>query len=102
MPGSWTTSWSRQPTLLISRRRPALVSLSRIPGLNSITVAEDGALHLGACVSHADVEASEAIRSGWSALADASAIVGSPATRHVGTVGGNLCNGSPAMEIGGP
>src|SRR4029453_9593930 len=30
------------------------------------------------------------------------ALVGSPATRHVGTVGGNLANASPAMELGSP
>ena len=34
-------------------------------------------------------------------LADASAIVGSPATRHVGTLGGNLANASPAAETSG-
>lgn len=79
-----------------------LVHLARIPGLNAITLDEAGALCLGALVSHGDVEASETVRRGWTALADASALVGSPATRHMGTVGGNLCNGSPAMEIGGP
>src|SRR5262249_47765186 len=31
-----------------------------------------------------------------------SGIVGSHATRHVGTLGGNVMNGSPAMETGGP
>ena len=36
------------------------------------------------------------------ALADASGIVGSHATRHVGTLGGNVMNASPAMETGGP
>jgi CO/xanthine dehydrogenase FAD-binding subunit len=80
----------------------ALVHLGRIPGLNAIAVDDAGVLHLGAMASHADVESSAAIQRGWTALSDASAIVGSPATRHVGTVGGNLCNGSPAMEIGGP
>ena len=36
------------------------------------------------------------------ALADASAIVGSHATRNAGTIGGNVMNASPAMETGGP
>ena len=79
-----------------------LVHLGRIPGLKTITVDEEGVLHIGATASHADVEASRVVKQGWTALADASAIVGSPATRHVGTLGGNLCNGSPAMESGGP
>lgn len=81
---------------------PTIVHLAHIPGLNAIAVDEAGALHLGALVSHSDVEGSPVVQRGWTALADASRLVGSPATRHVGTVGGNLCNGSPAMEIGGP
>ena len=36
------------------------------------------------------------------ALADASAIVGSHATRAQGTIGGNVMNASPAMDTGGP
>ena len=42
------------------------------------------------------------MRERYTALADASAIVGSHATRHVGTIGGNVMNASPAMETGGP
>ena len=34
--------------------------------------------------------------------ADASAIVGSHATRAQGTIGGNVMNASPAMDTGGP
>ena len=36
------------------------------------------------------------------AMGDSAALVGSPATRHLGTLGGNLCNASPAMETGSP
>ena len=42
------------------------------------------------------------VRERYTAIADASAIVGSHATRHVGTIGGNVMNASPAMETGGP
>ena len=42
------------------------------------------------------------IRERFAALADASAIVGSHATRAQGTIGGNVMNASPAMETGGP
>ena len=38
----------------------------------------------------------------WTALADASAIVGSPATRATGTIGGNLMNASPAADTTAP
>jgi CO/xanthine dehydrogenase FAD-binding subunit len=79
-----------------------LIHLRFIDKLGRLSVDARGRLHLGAMVSHAMIEASDLVRSGWPALVDASSIVGSPATRNVGTVGGNLCNGSPAMEIGGP
>ena len=39
---------------------------------------------------------------GSAALADGSALVGSPSTRNVGTLGGNVMNGSPAMDTGAP
>jgi CO/xanthine dehydrogenase FAD-binding subunit len=78
-----------------------LVAIHRLPGLDGI--AEDGgALAIGALATHDAIERSELVRGRWTALADASAIVGSPATRHVGTLGGNLANASPAMETGAP
>ena len=46
--------------------------------------------------------ASEAVRARFTALCDASAIVGSHATRANGTIGGNVMNASPAMDTGGP
>jgi CO/xanthine dehydrogenase FAD-binding subunit len=79
----------------------ALVSLHRLAELRGIARA-DGELVLGALATHAELERSEAVREGWAALSDAAALVGSPATRHVGTVGGNLANASPAMELGSP
>ena len=43
------------------------------------------------------------MRQSWSALSDAAALVGScGVTRHLGTIGGNICNASPAMELGSP
>jgi CO/xanthine dehydrogenase FAD-binding subunit len=62
----------------------------------------DGALVLGALATHADIVASDSVCDRYTALADASAIVGSHATRSTGTIGGNVMNASPAMETGGP
>ena len=53
-------------------------------------------------MTHAEIVADATVRDRLTALADASAIVGSHATRHVGTIGGNVMNASPAMETGGP
>ena len=79
----------------------AIVAIDRIEGLRAISVSDDG-LRLGALTTHADIATSEVIRSRFSALADASAIVGSHATRAQGTIGGNVMNASPAMDTGGP
>jgi CO/xanthine dehydrogenase FAD-binding subunit len=78
-----------------------LVAIHAVAGLDGVG-EEDGALVLGALASHDDIERSALVRERWPALADASAIVGSPATRHVGTIGGNVANASPAMETGAP
>jgi CO/xanthine dehydrogenase FAD-binding subunit len=78
-----------------------IVAIDRIDGLRALEVS-GGGLRLGTLVTHGDIVASERIRTGFSALADASAIVGSHATRAQGTIGGNVMNASPAMDTGGP
>jgi CO/xanthine dehydrogenase FAD-binding subunit len=77
-----------------------IVAIDRIEGMRAIE-ERDGALRLGALVTHEDIVASTVIRERITALADASAIVGSHATRAQGTIGGNVMNASPAMDTGG-
>jgi CO/xanthine dehydrogenase FAD-binding subunit len=77
-----------------------LVAIHRLDELRGIREAEGG-LRLGSLVSHAAIAADPTVRERLTALADASAIVGSRATRAHGTLGGNLMNASPAMETGG-
>ena len=79
----------------------ALVATHRVSDLHAIDETVDG-LRLGALVTHAEIAAHPTIRERFTALADASAIVGSHATRAQGTIGGNVMNASPAMETGGP
>src|SRR5213078_3487443 len=78
----------------------AIVAIDRIGGLRAIEMFADG-MRLGTLVTHGDIVASEEIRTRYTALADASAIVGSHATRAQGTIGGNVMNASPAMDTGG-
>lgn len=79
-----------------------LVAVHRVQELRGIEETPGGGLRLGALVTHAELEASDLVRARFASLADAAALVGSPATRHAGTVGGNLVNASPAMELGSP
>jgi CO/xanthine dehydrogenase FAD-binding subunit len=85
-------------------RRPlpaSIVAIDRIAALAEQRV-DDGALILGSLTTHAWLASSPDVRRGWTALADAAAIVGSPATRGTGTLGGNLMNASPAAETTAP
>ena len=79
----------------------AIVAIDRIDALGGI-VEVDGGLHLGALVTHDEIVANRVVRERFTALADASTIVGSHATRAHGTIGGNVMNASPAMDTGGP
>jgi CO/xanthine dehydrogenase FAD-binding subunit len=78
----------------------ALVGIHRIPGLDAIAPTAGGGLAIGALVTHARLVADPAVVAGYTGLADAAAIVGSHATRANGTLGGNVMNGSPAMDTG--
>jgi CO/xanthine dehydrogenase FAD-binding subunit len=79
----------------------SIVAIHRLAELRGIEV--DGeALRIGALTTHEEIAEYALVLEGLTALADAAAIVGSHATRAQGTVGGNLMNASPAMEVGGP
>ena len=78
-----------------------IVAIDRVDGLRALEVSDAG-LRLGTLVTHGDIVANADIRNRYTALADASAIVGSHATRAQGTIGGNVMNASPAMDTGGP
>ena len=87
------------------RREPlplALIAIHRLAELQGVQERADGSLHVGAATTHAELETHPAVLHRFTALADGAALVGSPATRHVATLGGNLCNGSPAMDTGSP
>jgi CO/xanthine dehydrogenase FAD-binding subunit len=79
-----------------------LVAINRVHDLGGIDESGDGAVRIGALVTHADIEINPLLAGRYSALADGSALVGSPSTRNVGTLGGNVMNGSPAMDTGAP
>ena len=79
----------------------AIVAIDRIDGLDGIR-REGEALVLGTLVTHEALVSDTTVRRQLTALADASAIVGSHATRAQGTIGGNVMNASPAMDTGGP
>ncbi|MEM7093910.1 MAG: FAD binding domain-containing protein [Actinomycetota bacterium] len=78
-----------------------MVAIDRIPELSTIDRAADETA-IGAAVNHARLMTDPRIVEEFTAVADAAALVGSPATRNVGTIGGNVMNASPAMDTGAP
>ncbi|MBI2918979.1 MAG: xanthine dehydrogenase family protein subunit M [Chloroflexi bacterium] len=68
-----------------------LIGLEAIPDLARIQ-AVDGSLRIGAMATHLEVATSALVRQRASILAEAEGLVGSPAVRNLGTLGGNLCH----------
>ena len=79
----------------------SVVAIHEIAALREL-ISERGTLTVGALVNHETLYRSAEVRQSATALADGAALIGSPATRHLGTLGGNLANGSPAMDTGAP
>ncbi len=67
-----------------------VVDLRAIPGAREIRHLADGDLRLGGGVHIADLASDATVRSEFPLLADASASVGTPALRNMGTLAGNL------------
>lgn len=75
-----------------------VVDLKRIPELSALRYSEQDGLVIGSTVTHGTVAADAAVQQHYGALATAANWVGSPQTRHRGTVVGNICNASPAAD----
>lgn len=72
-----------------------LVELARIPQLKGIRI-ESGALVIGAGTSHAAVAASTTVHETIPALAALASLIGDPAVRSAGTLGGSIALNDPA------
>ena len=75
-----------------------LVDITGIPGLGSISDDGAGGLRIGSVTTIRDVQTSPLVRERFPVLAKAAGLLGSVAIRNVATIGGNICNASPAAE----
>jgi carbon-monoxide dehydrogenase medium subunit len=83
-------------------RPEVVVDVKRIPELRPGIRDASGWLTIGATTSMTEIAADERIRDRFIALAEAAAVVGSVQIRNRATLGGNICNASPAADTAPP
>ncbi|MBN9595552.1 MAG: xanthine dehydrogenase family protein subunit M [Afipia sp.] len=76
---------------------PHLVDLSHIEGLNAIEM-KGRSLVIGATATHFEVANSAVVGEAIPALAELAGLIGDPAVRHKGTIGGSLANNDPTAD----
>jgi len=74
-----------------------LIDISGLKELNYIRV-DANAVTIGAAVTHAEVAESAEVRRALPALAELAHLIGDPAVRHKGTIGGSIANNDPAAD----
>ena len=82
-------------------RSESLLYVGRIAEMRGV-VCSDGVIRIGALTTHRDLRCDPIIAAHFPALAEAAATVGGWQTQAVGTLGGNLCNASPAADLAPP
>ena len=90
---------SLMPLLRLRLAYPeALVDLAKVPELTG--VRDDGDhLRIGAMTTYADILADPLVAAHCPLLARTAALVGDPAIRHRGTVGGSMAHADPAGDL---
>ena len=77
-----------------------LINIARIPALRFLI--EDKGLRIGALTSFRELEKSLLIEKEYTCLYEAARAVTSVQIKNMGTIGGNLCNASPAADSAPP
>lgn len=76
----------------------ALIDIGRVTELKGISV-ERGVVRIGALTTHAELAASSVVNGSCPALAEAARLIGDPAVRNRGTIGGNVAHADPASDL---
>jgi carbon-monoxide dehydrogenase medium subunit len=74
-----------------------LVDIKGISELREVH-EQDGAFRIGAAVTGAELKEHAALKRAWPGVIEAANLIGSTQVQGRATMGGNLCNGSPAAD----
>jgi len=74
-----------------------VVDIKKIDATRTISETAEG-FHVGAAVAAAEINEHEAFKSAWPGVAEATWLIGSTQIMGRASLGGNLCNGSPAAD----
>jgi carbon-monoxide dehydrogenase medium subunit len=89
---------SLMPMMNLGLIKPtAIVSLNHVDGLRAVR-EEEGAVTIGACVTHSRIAEDPAIRRLCPLLAKAALVVGDTQVRNRGTIGGSLSHADPSAD----
>src|SRR5262245_5223278 len=77
-----------------------IVDIKRIPETRTVT-EESGGWRIGAAVTGAELKEHARLRQAWPGVVEAANLIGSTQVQGRATLGGNLCNGSPAAMSAG-
>ena len=87
------------PALKLRLAAPsALIDIGRIGSLRGIS-AEAGTIRIGSLTTHAEIASSTTVAQGATALSEAAGMIGDPAVRNRGTIGGNVAHADPASDL---
>src|SRR5579872_2521395 len=76
----------------------AVVDLKRIPGSIGVRREADGGFTIGAATSGAAIGEDQALARAWPGVVEAANLIGSTQIQGRASLGGNLCNASPAAD----
>jgi len=86
------------PTMKLRLASPSqLVDLSQIEGLSGIEL-KGRSIVIGAMTRHSEVANSPVVKENLPALAYLAGVIGDPAVRHRGTIGGSVANNDPTAD----
>jgi CO/xanthine dehydrogenase FAD-binding subunit len=74
-----------------------IVDIKRIPETRTVT-EEGGGWRIGAAVTGAELKEHARLKQVWPGVVEAANLIGSTQVQGRATLGGNLCNGSPAAD----